>query len=268
MAETELNEVESEISVTGGMLYTKTWKPTLTSQKAPVILLHDSLGCVGMWRDFPSHLALRLQRPVIAYDRLGFGRSTPRQEIHSKDFINEEADVFFPALRNDLKLNEFLLFGHSVGGAMALTIASRYPDSCKAVITEAAQAFVERLTVEGIQRAKVLFEKPKPFGKLKRWHGERAQWVLDAWVNTWLSPDFSTWTLEPVLPLVKCPVLAIHGERDEYGSKRFPEFICEKVSGYSEMHLLPDCGHIPHREKEGTFLDLVAHFIERHVSVD
>lgn len=259
-------EAESEIGVPGGVLYSKTWQPKNSPRKPPVILLHDSLGCVGMWRDFPSRLSRNLQRPVIAYDRLGFGRSTPLQKIHSTKFIEEEADLYFPALKKELKLDEFLLFGHSVGGAMALTIASRDPGSCKAVITEAAQAFVEQRTMDGIKKAKELFKHPELFAKLKRWHGERAQWVFDAWADTWLSPEFSTWTLEPILPFVKCPVLALHGDRDEYGSTRFPEIICEKVSGYSEMQIIPDCGHIPHREKEDTVLNLVANFIERHVS--
>ncbi len=152
-------------------------------------------------------------------------------------------------------------FGHSVGGAMALRIAASLQQSCEAVITESAQCFVESRTLDGIRSAQTLFEDPAQLQKLAKWHGDRAQWVLDAWIKVWLSPEFSDWSLVPHLSRVRCPVLAIHGDRDEYGSAEFPRRIASGVSGSSQMILLEDCGHVPHRERPQEILELTASFL-------
>jgi pimeloyl-ACP methyl ester carboxylesterase len=205
-------------------------------------------------------LAARLQCPVVAYDRLGFGRSSPLHELPSHDFIREEAEAVLPAVLRELGIVRFALFGHSVGGGMSLTAAARAGDACRAVVTESAQAFVEERTVAGIERAKLAFQQPEQFARLERWHGPKARWVLDAWTETWLSSAFAGWSLTGILPQVKCPVLVIHGDQDEYGSVRFPEFIRDHVAGPVEMHLLPGRGHVPHRECPDVVTDLVARF--------
>jgi len=202
---------------------------------------------------------------VIAYDRLGFGRSTPRLARPSADFITEEAARYFPAIQHALGIARFLLFGHSVGGAMALVIAASRPEGCGAVITEAAQAFVEPRTLAGIRAAQAQFAEPEQFEKLARWHGDKTRWVLDAWTGVWLSPEFLTWSLEEHLRKVSCPVLAIHGENDEYGSVEFPRRIASRVSGPSVLAILSACGHVPHREKREEVLRLTSSFLEQRV---
>jgi pimeloyl-ACP methyl ester carboxylesterase len=200
---------------------------------------------------------------VIAYDRLGFGQSTARLGRPSADFVTDEARRFFPALRRGLGLTRFALFGHSVGGAMALAIAAAERDGCLAVITEAAQAFVEARTLEGIRAARAEFDCPEQFAKLTRWHGAKAGWVLDAWAEVWLSSEFHSWSLDEQLAAVRCPVLAIHGDRDEYGSVAFPRRIVAGVSGPSELAILEGCGHVPRRERRADVLRLVASFLGR-----
>jgi pimeloyl-ACP methyl ester carboxylesterase len=197
---------------------------------------------------------------VVAYDRLGFGRSSERPDLPGPDFIREEAELIFPVLRAELGVTDFSLFGHSVGGSMALVMASRATDACRFVVGESAQAFVEDRTIAGVQAAKASFQQPEQLDRLKRWHGQKAQWVLDAWTEAWLSPAFASWSLATDLPLVKCPILVIHGDQDEYGSVRFPEFICRNAGGPTEMHILKGCGHVPHREQPDTVLDLVSRF--------
>jgi pimeloyl-ACP methyl ester carboxylesterase len=123
-----------------------------------------------------------------------------------------------------------------------------------------AQAFVEDRTVTGVRRARDYFQQPEQFERLRRWHGEKARWVLDAWTEVWLSPGFATWTLEVDLPRVRCPVLVIHGDADEYGSVRFPEFIRDRVVGPAEVHILSGCGHVPHHERPDVVTELVARF--------
>ncbi len=254
---------DADIAVPGGVIFTRVWNPA-RSRLAPIILLHDSLGSVDLWREFPAALAQATARPVAAYDRLGFGRSTPRHELPDTDFIREEAEVLFPPLLEGLGISDFLLFGHSVGGPMAITIAAGHPDRCRLVITESAQAFVEERTLAGIQAAKEAFARPKQFARLVKWHGDKAQWVLDAWTRTWLSPARRSWSLDAALARVRCPVLAIHGDGDEYGSEAFPRRITKKVQGPARMELLSACGHVPHRERREEVLRLAAGFIHRH----
>ncbi|RIH89180.1 2-succinyl-6-hydroxy-2,4-cyclohexadiene-1-carboxylate synthase [Meiothermus luteus] len=248
------------VEVPGGQVFARRWA-LAESHKAPIVLLHDSLGSVELWRGFPAALAQATGREVWAYDRLGFGRSSPRTKPPSLGFILEEAWLYFPAIAKGLELREYILFGHSVGGAMALCIAAYQPGRCRAVITEAAQAFVEERTLQGIRAAQQGFQDPTQFARLERWHGEKARWVLEAWTGVWLAPGFRGWTLEPCLKGVRCPVLALHGDRDEYGSLAFPKRIVEGVQGPARMELLPDCGHVPHREKEALVLGLVEDFL-------
>jgi pimeloyl-ACP methyl ester carboxylesterase len=249
------------VDVPGGKVFVCQWNPASATTNAPVILLHDSLGCVALWRDFPEALAHCLRRPVIAYDRLGFGQSTARRELPSVNFIREEAEVFFPPLLNALGVTDFALFGHSVGGAMALLIAASSGSRCQAVITEAAQPFVEPLTLSSIQAGKEQFRHPEQLARLTKYHGEKSQWVVNAWTDVWLAPAFASWSLEADLDKVQCRVLAIHGELDEYGSVAFPRRIISGVKGRAEMMILKGCGHVPHRERKEEVLNLTSQFL-------
>ena len=247
------------VAVPGGEVFVKRWVPEQPASAVPWILLHDSLGCVGLWRDFPGQLATTLACPVIAYDRPGFGRSSARHAPPSLRFIEEEAETVFPALRTALGLGPFRLFGHSVGGSMALAIAANHED-CLGVVSESAQPCVEQRTLDGIRKAEVRFAQPEEFARLARWHGDNAGWVLRAWIDTWLAPAYADWTLDAVLRRVACPVLAIHGENDEFGSVAFPARIVRQVAGLATELVLAGCGHVPHREMPGAMLRRVAEF--------
>ena len=98
--------------------------------------------------------------------------------------------------------------------------------------------------------------------RLERYHGDKAEWVLNAWIDTWLSPEFSDWSLAEVLPRVRSPLLAIHGDQDEYGSVRNPEFICQYAGGKSTLKVLPGFKHVPHREDEHQVVDLIVQFLD------
>jgi pimeloyl-ACP methyl ester carboxylesterase len=249
------------VEVPGGSVFTRRWDIGPTS-RAPVILMHDSLGCVELWRDFPEALAKATGRTVIAYDRLGFGRSTPQRTRPSVDFIRAEAESVVPLLLQELAIQRCVLLGHSVGGAMALAAAASNGPACEAVVTEAAQTFVEPFTLAGIRAAKQKFTDPAELRKLVRWHGERAEWVLDAWTGVWLSPQFGSWSLDDLLPRVQCPALAIHGDRDDYGTVEFPHHIARRVRGPAQIAILDDCGHVPHREKKEEVLRRIADFLD------
>lgn len=248
------------VEVPGGRIFVRHWQPD-GATNAPIVLLHDSLGSVEQWRSFPQTLAIRTGRPVMAYDRLGFGQSSRRTAPAEPGFIDDEALVYWPAIAGVLGLGQYVLFGHSVGGGMALAAAAVAGDRCLAVIAESAQAFVEDRTLSGIREARNSFVDGAQFSRIARWHGERAKWVLDAWTEVWLSARFREWSLDPYLGQVHCPVLAMHGESDEFGSCAFPRRIVEGVAGPARMEILAACGHVPHREREGEVLKLVGSFL-------
>lgn len=229
---------ERFVDVPGGKVYVKQWTPGNVAKALPILLLHDSLGCIEMWREFPQQVCERTGRVVIAYDRLGFGQSSRRNELPSNRFMYEEAEIYLPIILKSLGIESFILLGHSVGGAMAVICAGFFGEQCKAVITEAAQVYVEERTREGIIQAKTEFQNPDVFAKLEKYHADKAQWLLDAWINIWMSRDFDDWSLKADLPKVRCPILAIHGDRDEYGSGRFPEMICQLAGGTAENMFL------------------------------
>ncbi|OZB67347.1 alpha/beta fold hydrolase [Stenotrophomonas acidaminiphila] len=231
-----------------GRIYVKRWEHSgQASNQAPVILMHDSLGSVELWRDLPDRLARGTGRAVVAYDRLGFGRSDPHAGQLPVDFIAQEAHTTFAHVIAALQIDRFVLFGHSVGGGMSVCIAAAYAARCEALITESAQAFVEERTLAGIRAAQGAFAEPGQVERLGRYHGDKAAWVLSAWIDRWLDPAFQTWSLDSALPQVTAPNLVLHGRGDEYGSVHHPERIAALSYGPSSL-VIGDWGHVPHRE--------------------
>jgi pimeloyl-ACP methyl ester carboxylesterase len=257
---------DSRVDTLQGRLSARRWRPQNRgcdeSSRSPIVLFHDSLGCIELWRSFPAVLAGETGREVIAYDRLGFGKSDRRADRLSLDFISEEAQTFFPALRKQLGFDRFIAFGHSVGGGMATHCAAMYASACEALITESAQSFVEDRTRAGIIAAKETFQQLESFARLQHYHGEKTRWVLEAWIDTWLSPEFAGWSLKETLPQVTCPTLVIHGREDEYGSTLQPQSIAGSVSGPSQLEIMEGTRHVPHREQEHWVAKRVARFIE------
>lgn len=261
---------ERFVDVLGGAVYVKRWRPRPRSpslaetQPTPLVLMHESLGCVGAWRDFPAVLCDRLQRPVVAYDRLGFGKSSARVGLPSQRFISEEAELCFPSVLEALRIEGFFLLGHSVGGSMAVSCAARFPRRCRGIVTESAQAFVEDRTREGVRSARATFSEPANFDRLARHHQDKARWVLDAWTETWLSSTFSSWSLHEELSRTMCPALVLHGDGDEYGSLAHPRAIAQGVRGPATLRIIHGCGHVPHRSHQEEVVAAVEDFFRRY----
>jgi len=256
-----IKEQETRVGIAGGSRFAKIWTPDVSdaNRLAPILLFHDSLGCVELWRSFPKALAAATRRRVIAYDRLGFGRSDPYPGRLPFNFIRREAQHVVPQLCDQLDVEDFIACGHSVGGGMAIETAAYFSTRCHALVTIAAQAFLEDKTLAGIRVAQREFQDPANLARLAKYHGSKAQWAVDAWIKTWLSPEFTDWTLAGTLAAVRCPVLAVHGELDEYGSSEHPRRI---AAGCGTAHILPDTGHVPHREREGLLIDVICQFLE------
>ena len=233
------------------------------SGKAPLVLMHDSLGCVALWREFPEALARTTGRSVIAYDRLGFGQSDARQALPPLSFVADEAIEGFAAVRAHFGLQRFAVLGHSVGGGMAVHIAAHYGETaCTALVTLSAQAFVEQRTLDGIRVAQAQFADPAQRERLRRYHGDKTDWVLSAWIDNWLSPGFADWRLDAALPKVRCPALVIHGEADEYGSPEHPRRIEQGLGSPDKRALvMAGVGHVPHREQAERTVGEIAGFL-------
>lgn len=251
------------IATEQGRLFARVWVPSdlRRDRDAPLLLFHDSLGCVELWRDFPEQLAVATRRRVVAYDRLGFGRSNPYPGALPLTFIRDEGATGVPRLLEALGVDEIIAFGHSVGGGMAIATAARWPERCAAVVTESAQTYVEDRTRAGLLAARVEFARPGQLERLARYHGAKARWVLDAWIETWLSSAFADWSLDEDLRAVRCPALALHGDRDEYGSVEHPERIARLTQGPARAVILEGCGHVPHREQPARVLGEVKRFL-------
>ena len=243
-----------------GDVFTRRWRSG-DFRKPPIILMHDSLGCVELWRDFPEQLAVATERDVVAYDRLGFGRSAPHPGGWSNRFMRDEAERFFPPVWHALDIERFVVLGHSVGGIMSASVAASHPHSCLALITIAALAFVEDRTLQGIRLTQAAFNEPGQLERLRKYHGDKAEWVLSAWIDTWLSDSYSGWTIEESASGFDCPLLAIHGLEDEYGSLAHPQRVAAIGNGFVQKLLIEGCKHTPHKEQPEVVLAAIRRFL-------
>jgi pimeloyl-ACP methyl ester carboxylesterase len=249
-----VNVDDLSIHTDQGQLFARRWHG---GDGTPMVLLHDSLGCVDLWRDFPAQLAQRLHCPVVAYDRLGFGRSDPHPGRLDNDFIAHQARQEFALVLAACNLDRFMVFGHSVGGGMAVGCAAAYPERCVGLMTESAQAFVEDRTLAGIRKAQRAFQDPEQIDRLRKYHGVKTEWVLSAWIDTWLSPSFAAWRLDASAQHPHCAALVIHGDGDEFGSTAHPQLIAAHCKGPVSCAILAGVGHVPHRERPEEVLALL-----------
>jgi len=227
-----------------GQLFVCRWSPeTPNALTPPIVLVHDSLG-------------------VIAYDRLGFGRSDPHPALLTPpDFITDEAVGDFDRVLDHLNIKEFVVLGHSVGGGMGLGVAATVGSRCHALITISAQTFAEEKTLEGVRAAKEFFAVPEQVARISKYHGNKAPWILNAWIENWLSPAFDDWSLDAQIKEARCPILAIHGAEDEYGSQAHAERIAEHAVTPVTLCILEGEGHVPHRTSTKTVLATVKEFL-------
>ena len=228
----------------------------------PVILmLHEGLGCVAMWRHFPERVAATTGCRVVAWSRAGYGHSQPYSESRTSRYMHREALEALPALLAELGVERPLLFGHSDGASIALIFAGAFPDVPAGVIAMAPHEFVEEETLAGILAAKEAWTASDLPHKLARHHADAPR-VFAEWNDTWLAPAFRDWSIEEYLPAIRCPVLAIQGEDDEYATMRQIDIIAEQVPD-TMLLKLSHCGHSPHRDQPALVLWAADTFVRR-----
>jgi len=235
------------------------WFGPIEATTRPIVMLHEGLGSLTQWKDFPEQLAAATQRPVLAYSRYGYGASEPLAGPLGVDFMHIEAFETLPQLLYALDVREPVLFGHSQGASMALIHAARARPPVTAVVAMAPLVFVETYGLDSIGQARVAFLETDLREKLARYHDdvESAFW---GWNDIWLNPDFATWNIEALLTEITCPVLAIQGLEDEYGTIEQINRIARAVPQLRRLEL-PQCGHSPHRDQPETVLSAVTSFL-------
>lgn len=255
-----MRNIDSQIEVSGSLLYVQLIREH--ENRPTIVFLHDSLGCVALWRDFPHLLAAATSCNLLIYDRKGYGRSEPMQSVHRTNrYLEDEADVL-NALLLQLNITRAILFGHSDGGSIALIAAAKYPAGIEAVISEAAHIFVEQETVDGLKAAVESYRETILKSRLAKYHGEKTDAVFRAWTETWLSKEYSTWSIEHFLPNITCPTLIIQGEKDEYGTMKQVQGIAGGVKGRTETYILPGVAHTPHKEAPSETAEKAQEFIK------
>jgi pimeloyl-ACP methyl ester carboxylesterase len=230
-------------------------------ERTTLVFLHEGLGCIEMWRDFPQTLCDSLRCKGIVYDRTAYGRSSPWPSDPGVRYMEIEADEVLPRLLAGLGVEDCVLVGHSDGGTIALNYASRDPEPLRAVVTIAAHATTESGNVESILKTCAAFESGDLRQRLERYHGDNVDRAFRLWSSAWLAPGFEPMDANGRLPGVQVPVQAIQGEDDEYGTELQLGIIAGKVSGYCETRLIPDCGHSPHLQQPTLVLAEIARFV-------
>jgi pimeloyl-ACP methyl ester carboxylesterase len=248
------------VTVRGRKLEYRRWAGA-TDDAATIVFMHEGLGSVSMWSDFPARAARATGCAVVAYSRFGYGHSDPRVASYRVQYAHEEAQIVLPEFLERLEIAEPILFGHSNGAEIAIIHAGT-SERVKGLVVEAPHVFVEDVTFKAISAAKVAFETTDLPRKLARHHAD-ADMAFRGWNDIWLHPDFRQWSIEEYLPRIQCPVLAIQGYDDEYGTMVHIETIASQVRGPVEFVKLEHCGHSPHRDQPQAVLEALTRFIAK-----
>lgn len=229
-----------------------------------LVFLHEGLGCVAMWRDFPAKLAAATGCGALVYSRFGYGRSDSCMLPRPVQFMHEEGLYVLPQLLEVAGVRECVIIGHSDGGSIALIYAGGTPaPQLRGLIAEAPHVFREEIGVHSIQKARAAYQHGDLRQKLLKYHGDNTDCAFLGWNEAWLAPDFAQWNLEAYLPTITVPLLVIQGENDEYGTSAQVEAIARQAGTGAKVLFLPNCGHAPHREQEAMTLEAMTHFIKR-----
>lgn len=237
------------------------WWPENTGHRNDLptfILLHEGLGSISLWRDFPEQLAAATGGRVLTYSRPGYGQSSPAKTPRTARYMHDEGLEILPALLDALKISQPIIVGHSDGGSIGLIFAGSYPERLRALVTIAPHEWVEEEALTGIRQAGETWQNSDWPSRLAKHHSDASR-VFHDWHDTWLSAAFRDWNILEYVDRIRCPLLALQGDRDEYATLRQVETLAERVPG-CRMQILDDCGHSPHREQPAATVAAIAGF--------
>lgn len=231
--------------------------------KPCLVFLHEGLGCAGMWKDFPAQLCRQTGCPGLVYDRSGYGKSSPLSAPRTIHYLHRYALEELPqVLERLIPATDYVVIGHSDGGSIALIHAAEKPARLLGTMTEAAHVFVEQETLVGVEAAVAAFNQGK-LRDLARYHAEKTESIFWAWANTWRTAWFAHWNIAYLLPSIACPVLAIQGTEDQYGTPAQVDAIVTRAL-HAEKAWIGNCGHTPHQEQPQAVLAHMRSFVQRY----
>jgi pimeloyl-ACP methyl ester carboxylesterase len=243
------------------------WIGNPTPGKPTLVFLHEGLGCVTLWRDYPDLLARQTGISALIYSRAGYGKSDPVALPRPIEFMRDEAAVLARILA-DYKLSSSILVGQSDGASIALLCAARSDvGGIQALVLEAPHVFTEPSGLESIARIAKAYHASNLRQRLARHHGANTDIAFWGWNDVWLHPDFEDWNIEADLPGITAPMLIIQGQKDEYGTWRQVEAIARQSGGPVQVKAIPDCGHAPHHEHREVTLASMTRFILENSSI-
>lgn len=240
------------------------WWGLEQSGKPTLVLLHEGLGCVALWRDFPKRLAEISGCPVFAYSRRGYGQSDPAVLPRPIDYMRREALYTLPNVLDEIGLEKGILIGHSDGASIAAIHAGEVADRrISGIVLIAPHFFTEPEGLDSIADAKVAFENGNLRNKLSKYHDDVDN-AFHGWNDAWLNPDFQHWNIEYAVDGIAVPVLAVQGRNDAYGTLAQIETIDRLPSTQVTKVVIDDCGHSPHVEKPEALLQAISDFLFKH----
>ncbi|HWS99377.1 MAG TPA: alpha/beta hydrolase [Pyrinomonadaceae bacterium] len=246
----------------GGRWLECAWHGRPPGEAPTIVFLHEGLGSVSTWREFPARVAEATGCGALVYSRAGYGNSDPVELPRPVVFMHTEALVTLPEVLDAAGVRDAVLFGHSDGGSIALIYAGGVGDArLRGLVLEAPHVFVEDVSVESVRRAAGEYERGSLKQALARHHGRNVECAFWGWNRVWLDPLFRSWNIEEYLPGVRVPVLAIQGEGDEYGTLLQIQAIEKGCGGSVRSLVLPGCGHSPHRDQPERVLEAVTSFV-------
>ena len=225
-----------------------------------LVFLHEGLGSVALWKDFPARVAAATGCPALVYSRAGYGRSSPAALPRAPDYMHVEALTVLPALLDRLGIEEPILVGHSDGASIALLHVGSGKRPVRALVALAPHVFVEDISIASIDEVRRQYETTDLREKLARRHADPDA-AFRGWNDIWLAPTFRRWNIEGCLPGVRCPLLLIQGRDDEYGSAAQLDAIERQVGGTVARLELADCRHSPHRDQPEATLAAIVDFV-------
>ncbi len=265
-----MNAVRGNVVVDGTRLETL-WHGPRPDQTPTLVFLHEGLGCIELWREFPQRLGAALGWGVLVYSRAGYGGSDPCPLPRRLDYLEDEGLRVLPQVLAQCSVRRCALVGHSDGGSIALVYAGARAAAAGApellaVVTEAAHVFNEEICIAAARRVRNSYREGDLRERLARHHGANVDCAFWGWCGAWLDPGFRAMNLERYLQGIRVPCLILQGLDDDYGTPAQVEAIAQGVAGPAETLLIPECRHAPHRDREALVFETMRGFLRKHAA--